>query len=75
MDSMTDIKIANGVEEISAKLNPINRLKIEYGINWYQPENPTSCNLRDVSEISPIKVTSCMKIPTNGTKPIIVNAR
>ena len=33
MDTMTDIKIANGVEEISAKLNPINRLKIEYGIN------------------------------------------
>ena len=33
MDTMTDIKMANGVEEISAKLNPINRLKIEYGIN------------------------------------------
>ena len=33
MDTMTDIKIANGVEEISAKLYPINRLKIEYGIN------------------------------------------
>ena len=72
---MTDIKIANGVEEISAKLIPIDRLKIEYGTNWYQPENPTSCNLRDVSEISPIEATSCMIIPTNGTKPIIVNAR
>ena len=30
---MTDIKIANGVEEISAKLIPIDRLKIEYGTN------------------------------------------
>ena len=72
---MTDIKIVNGVEEISAKLNPIDRLKIEYGTNWYQPDNPTSCNLRDVNEIRPIKVTSCMKIPTNGTIPISVKVR